>query len=69
MLHALLQQGTACLVVVLDSEYVYKGIVEWLLRWKRHGWRNSSGGWATEICGSKYYGCVNRWGIRYRSNG
>ena len=27
------------MVVVLDSEYVYKGIIEWCSRWQHHGWR------------------------------
>ena len=27
------------MVVVLDSEYVYKGITERSLKWHRHGWR------------------------------
>ena len=35
-------RGNTRLVVVLDSTYVCKGIVERLLRWRHHGWRNSS---------------------------
>ena len=31
------------LVVLLDSEYVYKGIMEWSAKWRRHGWRTASG--------------------------
>ena len=27
------------MVVVLDCEYVYKGITEWSVKWHRHGWR------------------------------
>ena len=27
------------MVVVLDSEYVYKGITEWSVKWHRQGWR------------------------------
>ena len=44
VLHAILQrrQGEQ-LVVVLDSEYVYKGIMEWSAKWRRHGWRTASG--------------------------
>ena len=30
------------MVIVLDSEYVYKGITEWSPRWQRHGWRVKS---------------------------
>ena len=26
------------MVVVLDSEYVYKGITDWSPKWRRHGW-------------------------------
>ena len=26
-------------MVVLDSEYVFKGITEWLVKWHRYGWR------------------------------
>ena len=29
--------------MVLDSEYVYKGITEWSGKWRRHGWCMSSG--------------------------
>ena len=27
------------MVVVVDSEYVYKGITEWSVKWHRHGWQ------------------------------
>ena len=27
------------MAVVLDSEYVYKGITEWLVKWHHNGWR------------------------------
>ena len=27
------------MVVVLDSDYVFKGITEWSSKWRRHGWR------------------------------
>ena len=30
------------MVVVLDSEYVYKGITEWSPKWHRHSWRVKS---------------------------
>ena len=30
------------MVIVLDSEYVYKGITQWSPRWHRHGWRVKS---------------------------
>jgi ribonuclease HI len=34
----------ACQVTVLtDSDYVRRGITEFLPRWKNNGWRNSSG--------------------------
>ena len=40
VLHAILQRRPGeLLIVVLDSEYVYKGIMEWLPKWQRHGWR------------------------------
>lgn len=28
--------------IVTDSEYVHKGITEWLPKWKRNGWKTSS---------------------------
>ena len=31
-------------VLYTDSQYVQKGISEWLAGWKRKGWRTSSGG-------------------------
>jgi len=33
----------AQMVVATDSEYVYKGMTEWMPKWKANGWRNSSG--------------------------
>ena len=27
------------LVVVSDSEYVYTGVMEWLVKWRQHGWQ------------------------------
>ncbi|KAL0581364.1 hypothetical protein V5O48_000628 [Marasmius crinis-equi] len=30
-------------IIATDSEYVVKGIAEWLPRWKRNGYRNASG--------------------------
>ena len=33
-----------CYVEVLtDSEYVRKGLSEWMHKWKRHGWKKSAG--------------------------
>ena len=44
VLHAILQRRPGeRLVVVLDSEYAYKGIMEWSAKWRRHGWRTASG--------------------------
>ena len=42
-LHALLERrgGGGRLVIVLDSEDVYKGIAQWSVKWARHGWRAS----------------------------
>ena len=31
------------MVVVIDSKYVYKGIMGWSPKWQRHRWRTSSG--------------------------
>ena len=42
--HAILQRRQGeLLVVVLDSEYVYQGIMELSTKWRRHGWRVASG--------------------------
>ena len=44
VLHALLHSKPGeRLVVVLDLLYVYRGIVHWLPKWRRHGWRTLSG--------------------------
>uniref|UniRef100_A0A7S4CXH6 ribonuclease H n=1 Tax=Eutreptiella gymnastica TaxID=73025 RepID=A0A7S4CXH6_9EUGL len=44
VLHALLQHKPGeRLVVVLDSLYVYMGIVDWSPKWRCHGWRTPSG--------------------------
>ncbi|KAK1226956.1 hypothetical protein PQX77_010024 [Marasmius sp. AFHP31] len=34
---------TRCWIITTDSEYVVKGITEWLSKWKRNGFRNASG--------------------------
>ena len=34
--------GGGHMVVVLDSEYVFKGVIEWSPKWKRHSWRSKS---------------------------
>ena len=31
------------MVVVVDSEYIFKAITVWTEKWKRHGWRTSAG--------------------------
>ena len=44
VLHAMLARASdEQLVVVLDSDYVFKGITQWSDKWRRHGWRTSSG--------------------------
>ena len=44
MLPALLARAEGeQMVVVLDNEYVFNGITKWSTKWRRHGWRNSSG--------------------------
>ena len=44
MLHAALSPKPGDrMVIVLDSEYAYKGITVWAEKWRRHGWRTSSG--------------------------
>ena len=41
-MHALLsRQPSEKLIVMLDLEYVSKGVMEWSVRWHRHGWRNA----------------------------
>ena len=44
VLHALQsQRPQERMVIVLDSEYVFKGIMEWSAKWRRHSWRTASG--------------------------
>ena len=44
VLHAMLSRAVGeRMVIVLDSEYVFKGITIWTEKWKRHGWRTSTG--------------------------
>ena len=44
VLHAVLARRPGeRLAVVMDSEYVFKEIMEWSPKWRRHGWRTSSG--------------------------
>ncbi|KAL0063397.1 hypothetical protein AAF712_009706 [Marasmius tenuissimus] len=40
---------TQCWIITTDSEYVVKGITEWLPRWKRDGFRNASGNKVSNI--------------------
>ena len=43
VLHALQRRRAGeKMAVVLDSEYVYKGITEWSPKWHRHSWRVKS---------------------------
>ena len=47
-LRGVLHAGLSCqagewMVIVLDSEYVFKGIMLWSDKWRRHGWKTSSG--------------------------
>ena len=42
--HAMLSRAVGeHMVIVLDSEYVFKGITIWTEKWKRHGWTTSTG--------------------------
>ena len=44
VLHAMLSRAEGeRMVVVVDSEYIFKAITVWTEKWKRHGWRTSSG--------------------------
>ena len=44
VLHAMLSRVEGeRMVVVVDSEYIFKAITMWTEKWKRHGWRTSSG--------------------------
>ena len=49
-------QNKEKLVVVLDSQCVYKGIVDWPAKWRARQ------GWGTGICGRRYCGCAS-WGV------
>ncbi len=43
-IEALASLKRSCEVVVyLDSEYVRKGITEWILNWQRRGWKTADG--------------------------
>ena len=43
-IEALASLKRSCAVVVyLDSEYVRKGITEWILNWQRRGWKTADG--------------------------
>ena len=34
--------GAAAIEVITDSEYLRKGITEWIVNWKRRGWRTAA---------------------------
>ncbi|KAH7916647.1 ribonuclease H-like domain-containing protein [Hygrophoropsis aurantiaca] len=38
-----------CLIIATDSQYVVKGMTEWLPHWKANGWRTSRGGRPSNI--------------------
>lgn len=43
VIEALSSLKRRCIVeVTTDSKYVKQGITEWIINWKRNGWRNSS---------------------------
>jgi len=43
VIEALSSLKRRCVVdVTTDSKYVKQGITEWIINWKRNGWRNSS---------------------------
>lgn len=42
MIEALKWGSTKKLVVYTDSQYVHKGLTEWITGWKRRGWKTSS---------------------------
>lgn len=33
-----------CVELTTDSQYVKRGVTEWMSRWKRNGWRTAGGG-------------------------
>ncbi|KAK1220034.1 hypothetical protein PQX77_017241 [Marasmius sp. AFHP31] len=43
------ESGDPCWIITTDSEYVVKGITEWLPKWKRNGFRNASGNKVSNI--------------------
>mmetsp|Transcript_127777 Transcript_127777/g.220866 ORF Transcript_127777/g.220866 Transcript_127777/m.220866 type:complete len:182 (+) Transcript_127777:534-1079(+) len=44
VLYALLRRAPSQkLCVILDAKMVYKGVVEWFFKWRRQGWKGSSG--------------------------
>jgi ribonuclease HI len=42
-LRAAVEAGAAEITVVSDSEYLVKGMTEWLPEWERRGWKTASG--------------------------
>ena len=36
-------EGFSRIILACDSEYVVKGISEWILKWRKNGWKTSSG--------------------------
>ncbi|KAK1223197.1 hypothetical protein PQX77_013936 [Marasmius sp. AFHP31] len=46
---AALEGINRCWIITTDSEYVVKGITEWLPKWKRNGFRNASGNKVSNI--------------------
>lgn len=41
---AKISSGDERALVILDSEYVRKGLVEWIPNWKKRGWKKADGG-------------------------
>ena len=75
VLHAILHRRPGeSMAVVMDSEYVFKGITGWSLKWRRHGQRTSNGEvghrdlweqilWERERAGG-FIGCLHIWGCK-----
>ncbi|SCV38996.1 uncharacterized protein FFB14_07067 [Fusarium fujikuroi] len=55
-------EGFTTLVLATDSEYVVKGVTEWIRAWLRRGWRKSDGAVVSNVhMWQVFLGEVERW--------
>uniref|UniRef100_A0A7S1I363 RNase H type-1 domain-containing protein n=1 Tax=Eutreptiella gymnastica TaxID=73025 RepID=A0A7S1I363_9EUGL len=68
VLHALQKKASSQkLCLILNAKMICKGIVEWMFKWRRHGWKGSSGPVGHSDLGQQIHSLVIMHGDTLRS--